>query len=305
MRHALAGFPSSENGAWTFCEIAVGDFVSFLYGAKAYNLYTVVRREAIRNADTLPPWKPIRFADSKRAYCFPFRLWLRSTRVFTESLVRAEFSYVAENLLLRGGYRKTHFQADQTTLQSVSEMGTPASTQPQPVALPPYDTFTLRFTRARDAVKSPEVCRFRETILQSAIRKHLSRPDDLQRFFTSIGVENSAPASIEVLSEKALPQGHIDLLLKRRVPLGSSPKVPIEVKTSRADLEDLSQLRRYMAELSQDCPFGVLIASDFRKTLLCQVRDPRVHLIRYSLDLDLRTPQSFEQMVAALRLHVV
>ncbi len=40
-------------------------------------------------------------------------------------MVRQEFSYVAENLLLRGGYLKTHFQADTITLYNVSEMGTP------------------------------------------------------------------------------------------------------------------------------------------------------------------------------------
>lgn len=40
-------------------------------------------------------------------------------------MVRQEFSYVAENLLLRGGYLKTHFQADTITLYNVSERGTP------------------------------------------------------------------------------------------------------------------------------------------------------------------------------------
>ena len=31
IKHGLAGFPSGESGAWTFCEIQEGDFVSFLY----------------------------------------------------------------------------------------------------------------------------------------------------------------------------------------------------------------------------------------------------------------------------------
>src|SRR6266478_3843774 len=123
IKHALAGFPGGENGAWTFCEIEEGDLVSFLYGARAHNLYRVRKREAIRDAATLGPWEPLTFRETGKTYSFPFRLHLQPIRVFNELLVRAEFAYVAENLLLRGGYSKTHFQADQTTLQAVSQMG--------------------------------------------------------------------------------------------------------------------------------------------------------------------------------------
>ena len=63
------------------------------------------------------------FKESGRSYHFPFRLKLRQVRAFDEPIVRVEFAYIAENLLLRGGYRKTHFQADLTTLQNVSQMG--------------------------------------------------------------------------------------------------------------------------------------------------------------------------------------
>jgi len=120
MKYSLAGFTNSTSGIWTFSEIRDGDFISFLYGARAYNLYTVEKKEAVKNAQNLPPWAPITFRISRRTYYFPFRLTLTPIRKLEESLVRPEFAYVAENLLLRGGYRKTHFQADQTTLQNVS-----------------------------------------------------------------------------------------------------------------------------------------------------------------------------------------
>ena len=121
--YALAGFTNSVNGVWTFSEIQEGDFISFLYGAKAHNLYRVEGKEAIKDARDLPPWDPVTFKMSGITYYFPFRLQLSPIRRLNESLVRAEFAYVAENLLLRGGYRKTHFQADQTTLQSASQLG--------------------------------------------------------------------------------------------------------------------------------------------------------------------------------------
>lgn len=60
---------------------------------------------------------------SGRTYYFPFRVHLKPIREFVESMVKPEFSYVAENLLLRGGYCRTHFQADINTLQLVSQMG--------------------------------------------------------------------------------------------------------------------------------------------------------------------------------------
>jgi hypothetical protein len=123
VKYALTGFTNSINGVWTFSELQKGDFISFLYGAKAFNLYKVKSKIAIKNAEKIPPWKPITFKMSGKTYYFPFRVYLEQLRKFEESLIRTEFAYVAENLLLRGGYRKTHFQADQTTLQNVSQMG--------------------------------------------------------------------------------------------------------------------------------------------------------------------------------------
>ena len=302
IRHALAGFPSGASGAWTFCEIKEGDFVSFLYGAKAYNLYEVTRKEAIRAAEVLPPWKPLFFKESGRTYSFPFRLHLRPIRVFVESLVRTEFSYVGENLLLRGGYRKTHFQADQTTLQSVSEMGTRTYDSAVALALPEYTTFTPRFTRSPKLVNTPEICRFNETILQSAIRRYLMFEDNLQMFLARLNLAGMQAGELEILGEKALPQGHIDLLLKHRAPLGTAPKIPIEVKTNRGNAEDLSQLGGYMDELRGECPIGVLVAAEFIKDAVSKAADARITLVRYALNVDLKKTPTFEQICQGVTL---
>jgi hypothetical protein len=300
--HGMAGFPSGENGAWTFCEIAEGDFISFLYGARAHNLYEVLKREALSDAFSLPPWKPLTFRETGRTYSFPYRLLLRPVRSFTELLVRTEFAYVAENLLLRGGYSKTHFQADQTTLQSVSEMGTLASRPVQPLALPEHSTFTPRFTRTKSLVKSPEVIRFRETILQSAIRRNLMVRDNLQTFLHQVGLKDIIADDLEILGEKALPEGHIDLLMKRRVPLGSALKIPIEVKTNRAQSKDLGQLQGYMKELQGECPLGVLIASDFGRSAIEEATKAGMKLIKYSMAADLKQTPTFQEISSGLTL---
>lgn len=301
IRHGLAGFLGGENGAWTYCEVAEGDFISFLYGARAHNLYRVVRREAIRNAERMPPWPPLTFRETGKAYSFPFRLQLEPIREFSESLVRSEFDYVAENLLLRGGYRKTHFQADQTTLQSVSEMGTRPRTPIVPLSLPEHQTFALRFTRNPNLTSAPETCRFKEPILQAAIRRRLSSPASLQGLIDSVKL-NARAETLEVLGEKALPQGFVDLLLRQRAPLGSSWKVPIEVKAKRAGEKELSQLNAYMKELGEDCTAGILVAAGFGKQLAPQAAGIRVKLVRYTLRSNLDAAPTFEELWGGLDL---
>jgi len=305
IKYALAGFPSGESGAWTFCEIQQGDFVSFLYGARAHNLYKVAKHEAIRHADRFPPWKLLTFKESGRTYSFPFRLFLEPIRIFTEPIVRAEFFYVAENLLLRGGYRRTHFQADQTTLQSVSEMGMRADSAAEVLPIPPYSTFALRFTKNREHLRIPETFRFQETILQSAIRRLLMSEANLHKLLSQLSLAGIPARALEILGEKALTQGHIDLLLKQRVPLGSSLKIPIEVKTGRAEPQDLAQLQGYMEELPGECPAGVLLAKDFGKQVLNDAATYGIRLVRYALSVDLTKTVTFEEIHQGLTLEVL
>ena len=44
VRHALAGFSNSGTGVWAYVDIQEGDYISFLYAARALNLYKVVRK---------------------------------------------------------------------------------------------------------------------------------------------------------------------------------------------------------------------------------------------------------------------
>lgn len=304
MRYALAGFPSGAGGAWTFCEIEVGDFVSLLYGARAHNLYHVTGREALADAEHLPPWKPLTFRESGKTYSFPFRLRLQPIRIFVESLVRAEFSYVAENLLLRGGYRRTHFQADQTTLQSVSQMGEAFTGTVDRLSLPNHRKFNPSFTRDTKLVNPPETCRFQEVILQTAIRRYFQQSPRLDDLLRALNFPSVDAGALEILGEKASTQGHIDLLLKERVPLGSYLRIPLEVKMSRGRVKDLSQLRGYMDELSE-CPIGILIASDFSRDALRIAKSLGIALVRYDLMVDLGAATTFEEICRGLSLHAL
>ncbi|MCD6248021.1 MAG: hypothetical protein J7J17_00990 [Hadesarchaea archaeon] len=292
-RYAMAGFTNSINGAWAYCEVDKGDFISFLYGASAHNLYEVLEKEAISDAESLPPWKPVIFG--KRVYHFPFRLYLKPIREFKESIARNEFAYIAENLLLRGGYRKTHFQADQTTLSKVSEMGELYQGEPKRLRMPPHKTFIPFFVKGRGA--PPQVYPLREVILQALIRKHLSEPSRLREFLDAINVQGLNAWELEVLGEKALPEGHVDLLIKEARPTGISRKIVVEVKTGKATKRDVKQVRSYAKELGEECMAAVLIAEKTPRAL------EDIRFVRYGFEgVNLEKPHSFQKLLSTLQL---
>ncbi len=261
LRYGLAGFTSSASGLWTYLDIREGDFVSFLYGARVFNLYEVVTKTCYLNAQDLPPWPSVTFEPSGRTYYFPFRAQLRPIRTFDERLVRMEFAYVGENLLLRGGYRKTHFQADQTTLQAVSEMGTLAEQECESLDLGGAATFTPLLTSEKSQAKEPEVYLFKELFLQAIVRSYVSRGKNLSTLLVGTGLADHKVDDLEVLSEKAFPEGHVDLLVKEATPKGVSKKVVIEVKRRAARKADVDQLTSYRTTLGSECAGTVLLAS--------------------------------------------
>lgn len=307
IEHSLAGFTNSINGVWTFVECQEGDYISFLYGAKAFNLYIINGKKAIRDAETAPPWEPITFRQSGKTYFFPFRLDLTPVREFEEPLVRAEFAYVAENLLLRGGYRKTHFQADQTTLQSVSQMGRLCSKQVCKLQMDDYGTFVPRFTERRQNQHIPEVFHLHEFILQALIRRWLAYNHNMTGLLSKIGIDGVSVQEFEVLGEKAFPEGLVDILIKEAVPIGMARKIIAEVKVGTATERDIAQLSSYRAAIAHECIGTVLIAKRFSPRVLRSAEKEQVHAVRYyfaSLDLT-QGVYTFNQLLQDLRLEVI
>jgi len=304
VKHALAGFTSSINGLWTFVEIQEGDYVSFLYGARVFNLYKVTEKRAFRNADKLPPWPSVTFRMSGKTYYFPFRLYLKPIRELNEPMVRPEFAYVAENLLLRGGYRKTHFQADQTTLHAISQMGELYTKPTDELNFSDYETFSPKLTWDKSLVKIPETFYFQELILQSMIRHHLSGIGELQDFFHKVGLYDLRASDFEVLGEKALPEGHIDMLIKDSRPIGISRKIIIEVKTGGVNANDVKQLKNYMTEIGNECIAGILIGRQSSTKTLREATNKRIIVCSYSFkDVYKDSEISFEELIS--KLHII
>lgn len=303
IKHAMAGFTNSINGLWTFLDINEGDYISFLYGARAKNLYRVVKKAAYKNAENLPPWPPVTFKMSGNTYYFPFRLFLQQVRELDEAMVRPEFSYVAENLLLRGGYRKTHFQADTITFYNVSEMGIPSHNRPEDIEnerLNLGETFEPKIVFERSLQEIPEKFYFKELILQSLIRRKLKLTvlsEILNYFKTEISVNE-----FEVLGEKALPEGFVDIFIKQKHPAGRNKYLLVEVKTGRASKKDFEQLKGYIEEFGSEVIGGVLIARDFPRSIPFK---PEILPVRYFFrDLDRSSEYAYKELIDMLQLEV-
>jgi hypothetical protein len=298
--YCLAGFPETGNAAWTFADIEIGDYLSFLYGAKAHDLYRVTNKRAIANAAEIGPWPPLEF-NSGESY-FPFRLDLHREREFRESLVRSEFQYVAENLLLRGGYSRSHFQADRTTLQRVSQMGERNETDGEGRDWAATET-TAGWVRRQGGFEPPEESRFLEYTLHALLRKHLATDEHLKEFLEMTGFTTLLDRDVEILGERALPEGHVDLLIRDAEPVGQATNVPIEVKLNRCSDDNLEQLRGYIRQLQPECPGGVLLAETIPRSF--NVPDD-IALVRASFDgIDMGKPHPINEMLSALRLESV
>ena len=301
-KYCLAGFPNTANGFWTYLEVEEGDFVSFLYGAKIWDLYRVEEKVAVEGADESPEWQPV---GRDRSY-FPFRLKLKPVRYFEESLVREKFSLVAESLLPRTGYRKTHFQADQATLEAVSGVGKPHIGE-----VHAWEECGTRFTpkiNFEKGITGPrKVYQFRELVLQALLKKHLRAATNLEAFLSAIGCTITDDQSMEVLGELALSEGQVDAIIKGTFKGGSSNIIAIEVKKDRATKKDAKQLNQYMKTIDEaidaKCRGGVLVAKSFAPATEAYAREKDLHIFSYDFNsVDPNKDHNFEDLLAAFDL---
>ena len=94
-----------------------------------------------------------------------FIKWANTARQLGIGMVYQHFTVVpgmtvAENLLLRGGYRKTHFQADQTTLQNVSQMGITYKDSIEHLKLSSPEEFVPKFSLEKEFTNMPNIFPF-------------------------------------------------------------------------------------------------------------------------------------------------
>ena len=295
VRHGLAGLPRSRPGVWAYEDILVGDYISFLYGAKVWNLYSVREKRAYLDATDLPPWELLTFRSGMR-YDFAYRLLLEPVKALNEEIARPGFHYLGENLLQRGGYGKSHFQADQLTFNFVS--GLEGSPHPgiQVLDLPP-SSFEPRFARGRPARPALQLT---ELVLQSCLRQYLSVPTHGSDFLSEFGVHDAV--GWEFLSEKALDAGIVDLFAKEAHPTtGRQKSLAVEVKLNDATAKDIKQALDYREELGEACVGAAVIAAGSGRKAIAVAQQSNVRVFSYGLP-DPSKPMTFAEILSGLTL---
>jgi hypothetical protein len=91
----------------------------------------------------------------------------------------------------------------------------------------------------------PGVYLFHEFTLRALVRRRLSDNRDLAAFPSSIAVEVISSYEVEILGEKAFPEGQVDIVAKQAFPKGTTRKIIVEVKKGTVTIEDLAQLKNY------------------------------------------------------------
>ena len=131
----------------------------------------------------------------------------------------------------------------------------------------------------------------------------MSDKNNLATFIRQIGFENLDTSKLEVLGEKALAEGHIDILIKEATPMGLARKIIIEVKTGLAKLQDISQLSMYLDEMGNECLAGVLIAKDFSRKILQEAKRQRISTFEYKLGIiESGVPVTFNELKEGFQL---
>lgn len=157
------------------------------------------------------------------------------------------------------------------------------------------------FTLNRERVNIPEIFPFHEVILQAIIKQFLH--NHLENILKLLNISELDPKRLEVLGEKALPEGHVDILVKEAIPIGKTRKIIVEVKFSKASVNDLKQTEKYMDELGEECISACLIARDFQNKVLSS--KTKVKLVKYEVKMKEDAIYTFNELLKLIRLKLI
>ncbi len=302
MVRSMAGFPETHSGKWAYLDINKGDYVTFVHGAWAYNLYIVEEKFIEKDYKKNSPWPPI--GTGTRKLYFPYRLCLKRIGEFSEPLVRTDFAFVGESLLARGGYGRSHFQSDQLTLQNVLQMlrsrlyGQVQTQERRPEQL--KDCINSSGSERNNFLKLSSE-NLPEKILQAAIKRKIATGylGTLLEYF-----EIKEREEFEILGETAVGGGYIDIFIKEAFPttIKARNNIIVEVKRDMARKSHLRQLISYVKKT--ESKGGVLIAKHFPEEILLEnsLLQNNIKLIKYNFAGGNLDSTDFDELVERLTL---
>ncbi|MBB6062666.1 hypothetical protein HNP65_001104 [Thermosipho japonicus] len=225
----IAGFPETDNGIWAYLDINEGDYVSFYYNGRIFNLYKVEKKlipeyykksnNSIGNEryDPVPlnngdKWRAI--STKKGNIYFPYRLSLKlleKTDFLTSLVFKSGFERFGINLIPRVSLKKSHFQlslSDINKIFGIKNLGVNLS------------SFTLKdfvevFSKNKDINKekfSVENIVDKEIFLQTLIKRILEASIYKYKevIFDKISFDKD---SFEFFSEQTVYGGEADIVI--------------------------------------------------------------------------------------------
>lgn len=123
----IAGFPETDNGAWAYLDINEGDYLSFYYNGRIFNLYKVkekfipekFKKERAKGSEYEDPvalpngdrWSAIKTKKDNIYFPYRFSLQLIEESDYATSLIfKQGFERLGINLVPRVSFKKSHFQ---------------------------------------------------------------------------------------------------------------------------------------------------------------------------------------------------
>lgn len=148
----------------------------------------------------------------------------------------------------------------------------------------------------------PEVLKFMENLLHAMLKRSLASPPRLAEVLQRMIRPEVLSRHLEVLGERALEQGIVDVLVKEATGIGQTRQVVLKVKTGNASVADVSQVRTYVDGLAQDCWGGILIAKGASKRVLAVAQGTSIRVCAFSFEGVTPQHETFGQLTDKVRL---
>ena len=219
----IAGFPETDNGAWAYLDINEGDYLSFYYNGRIFNLYKVKKKfisgifnkkRAIGSEEKDPAilpngdkWSAIK--TKKGNIYFPYRLDLdliKESNFATSLIFKNGFERLGINLIPRVSFKKSHFQLSiKDITKNFNNIEISSGNRYFSI-----DDFQKVFSRVNQTTPSRlKEITTKEIFLQTILKRILEA--SIEQYVKFLGIVSTS--KLEFFSEQTVYGGEADLVI--------------------------------------------------------------------------------------------
>ena len=221
----IAGFPKTDNGRWAYLDINKGDYISFYYNGRIFNLYQVNKKfipdEFKKKEMGNEEYDPVALSDNKKErwraiitkkgnIYFPYRLSLSleaKTEFNTSLIFKNGFERFGINLVPRVSLKKSHFQLSVNDIEKIFNRN--VSPNQYEFTWMDFKEVTEIRSDSKSIVSIADITT-KEIFLQSLLKRILESSVDK---YSKIFHLNSGEGYIEFFSEQTVYGGEADIVI--------------------------------------------------------------------------------------------